>query len=201
MVVALLSVVIGATLTLLGLGLVQAAVACALVEIDEGRPIRAVRAYALALRRVRPLLLGVAIFVAAWVVLTATAFLIPVAIWLAIRWCLVAPVVELEGLTGPAALRRSSALVRGRWLRAGSLVGISAAVALTLGPLVGALLIFVTDAPFVVLNLVAGLVYMLALPFVALVTAYVFFDARARFELEPADTRSELPAEISLRSS
>jgi len=54
--------------------------------------------------------------------------------------------------------------------------------------------------PFALLNLVAGVVYALALPFVALVTAYVYFDARTRGELEPAQP-SELPAEIELSPS
>ena len=121
---------IGTTLTLLGLGLVQAATACALVEIDAGRPIGAVAAYRIALRRIRPLLRTIALFVVAWVALTATTFLIPVALWLAVRWCLLAPVVELEERGGIAALRRSAGLVRGRWIRVGSLVGVSAGVAL-----------------------------------------------------------------------
>ena len=60
------------------------------------------------------------------------------------------------------------------------------------------LLIFVTDMPLALLNVVAGVVYALAMPFVALVTAYVYFDARARGELEPVDEPSELPAEIEL---
>ena len=71
----------------------------------------------------------------------------------------------------------------------GSLVGLSAAIALVAGPLLGALLIFVTDAPLALLNIVAGVVYALALPFVALVTAYVYFDARTRDELEPDEPR------------
>jgi hypothetical protein len=50
----------------------------------------------------------------------------------------------------------------------------------------------------VVLNLVAGVVYAIALPFVALVTCYVYFDARARHELEPEERPEELPAEIVL---
>jgi hypothetical protein len=41
-------------------------------------------------------------------------------------------------------------------------------------------------------------VYALALPFVALTTAYVYFDARVRLELEPVDHPDELPAEIEL---
>ena len=118
--------------------------------------------------------------------LTATAFLIPVAIWLAVRWCLLAPVVELEGRTRrrrPPPQRRASS--GGRWIRVGSLVGVSAGIALAAGPLLGVVLIFVTNMPFAFVNIVAGVVYALALPFVALVTAYVYFDARARGELEP----------------
>jgi hypothetical protein len=195
---ALLAVVIGTTLTLLGLGLVQAATACALVEIDAGRRVNAVSAYAVALRRFRPLLGAIGLFVLAWVLLTLTAFLIPVAIWLAVRWCLLAPVVELEERRGPAALRRSGELVRGRWWRTASLVGLSAAISLSIGPLLGALLIFVVDAPPTTLNIVAGVVHAAALPFVALVTAYVYFDARTRVELEPPVERPELPAEIEL---
>ena len=102
---AFLAVVIGTTLTLLGLGLVQAATACALVEIDAGRHVRALGALRLALRRLRPLLGAIALFVVAWIVLSATAILIPVAIWLAIRWCLLAPVVELEE---PLGARRAA---------------------------------------------------------------------------------------------
>jgi hypothetical protein len=195
---AFLATVIGATFALLGLGLVQAATACALVEIDAGRRVGALTAYRLALRRLRPLLGAIAIFVAVWIVLTATVFLIPIAIWLAIRWALVAPTVELEDRRPLGSLRRSAELVRGRWIRVGSLVGVSAAVALLAGPLLGAILIVVTDTPLAFLNIVAGVVYMLAMPFVALVTAYVYFDSRARMELEHVERPSELPAEIQL---
>jgi hypothetical protein len=195
---ALLALIIGTTLALLGLGLVQAATACALLELDAGREVSAVSAYAKAFRRIRPLLGAIGVFVAVWVVLTTTTFLIPVAIWLAVRWCLLAPAVELEDLRGVSALRRSGELVRRRWWRTASLVGLSAAISLGAGPLLGALLIFVVDAPLAMLNIVAGLVYAAALPFVALVTAYVYFDARTRVELEPAVDQRELPAEIDL---
>ena len=198
---AFLSVVVGTMLALLGLGLVQAATACALVELDAGRPIGAVRSYQLASRRIRPLLRAIGLFVVMWVVLTTTVFLIPVALWLAVRWALVAPVVELEDRRPFLSLRRSGALVRGRWIRVASLVGISAALALVAGPLLGALLIFLTDTPFALLNVVAGVVYAVAMPFVALVTAYVYFDARARMELERVERPSELPAEIQLEPS
>jgi hypothetical protein len=41
-------------------------------------------------------------------------------------------------------------------------------------------------------------VYALAMPFVALTTSYVYFDARTRGELEPRLAPGELPAEIEL---
>jgi hypothetical protein len=56
------------------------------------------------------------------------------------------------------------------------------------------------DAPLPLLNVVAGLVYALAMPFVALVTAYVYFDARTRVELPSEREPAILPAEIELSS-
>ena len=194
----LLVVGIGTVLTLLGFVLVQAATVCALVEIDGGRDVGAPRAYRLALRRFRPLLGGLAAGVALWVVLSATGILVPVAIWLAVSWLLLAQVVELEDRSALQSLRRSSALVWGRWIRVAFIVGIGALLALAAGPLLGALLIFVTDAPLSLLNIVAGVVYALALPFVALTTSYVYFDARVREELPAEAAPSELPAEIEL---
>ena len=194
----LLVLAIGTTLTLLGLALVQAATACALVELDRAVEIGPVLAYRRALTAIRPLLATLGLAVAVWVALSATAILLPVAIWLAVRWSLLAQVVELEGAARLGALRRSAELVRGRWLRVGTLVGAGAALALVAGPFLGALLILVTAAPLALLNIVAGVVYALALPFVALTTSYVYFDARTRLELESAEEPDELPAEIRL---
>jgi hypothetical protein len=195
----LLVVAVGTALTFLGLALVQAATVCALVRLDEDRSVGPLDAYRLALARSRPLLRAAGVLVLMWIVLTTTAVLIPVAVWLAVRWSLLAQTVELEGLGARAALRRSARLVRGRWLRVASLVGIGAGLALVAGPLVGALLILVSDAPLPLLNLVAGVVYAVAMPFVALTTSFVYFDARARHALEPAAEPSELPAEVGLQ--
>jgi hypothetical protein len=197
-VLVLLVVTLGLTLTLLGLALVQAATARALVEIDRGRDIGPIDAYRLAFRPVRPLVGALVGAVAVWVVLNATLVLAPVALWLAVRWSLLAPVAELEEHRAYATLRRSAELVRGRWLRVASLVGVGTLLALVAGPFLGALLIILTDAPLALLNIVAGVVYALAMPFVALTTAYVYFDARVRHELEPEPERDELPAEIQI---
>jgi hypothetical protein len=104
----------------------------------------------------------------------------------------------LEERVGMPALRRSASLVRGRWIRVGSLVGASAVIALAVGPLLGVALIFLTSAPLAFLNIVSGVVYALLLPYVAIVTVYVYADARARVVLERAEQPAELPAEIEL---
>jgi hypothetical protein len=195
----LIVVAIGTVLMLLGLAVVQAATACALVDIDAGRPAGPIHSYRVALAKIRPLLGGLAVAVAAWLVLTATIVLLPVAIWLAVRWILLAQVVELEDRSGVGALHRSYALVRRRWLRVASLVGVGALLAFAAGPFLGAALILLTDAPLALMNLVAGVVYALAMPLVALTTTYVYLDARVREELEPA-VPDRLAAEIELAS-
>ena len=158
---ALLAVVIGTTLALLGLGLVQAATACALVEIDQGRPVGPaprvrdrVQTDPTSARRGRALRarLGGADHDGDPDPRRALA-----------RRALV-PARAHRRARGSArdraALRRSRELVRRRWWRTASLVGVSAVPSRSpLGPLLGALLIFVIDAPLAMLNIVAGLVY------------------------------------------
>ena len=196
----LLVTAVGAIFALLGMTLVQAATACALVEIDSGREIGPVRAYRLALTRARPLVGALATAVGICFVVGATAVLVPVAVWLAVRWILLAQTVEIDGCSARAALRRSAELVRGRWLRVGSLVAVSAVLALVIGPLLGAVLILLTDAPLALLNVVAGIVYALAMPFVALTATYVYADARVR-GTHVSTQPDVLPAELELTLS
>jgi len=197
-VLAFVILAVGTSLTLLGLGIVQAATARALVEIDAGRPAGILQAYRLAAEIVVPLL-G-ALVVAALVVslLVSSIFLIPIAIWLAGRWCLIAPVIELEGAGALAGLRRSGRLVRGRWLKVATLIVVGGALALVAGPLIGALLILVTGAPFWLVNVISGVLYAVTMPFVAVTSVYVYFDTRARLELEGEEEDVVLPAEITL---
>jgi hypothetical protein len=101
-------------------------------------------------------------------------------------------------MSAVAGRRGSSALVRGRWLRVASLVGVGALLALAAGPVLGAVLILLTDAPLPLLNLIAGVVYALAMPFVALTTTYLYFDIRVCEALEPEHAPDPLPAEIEL---
>ena len=64
--------------------------------------------------------------------------------------------------------------------------------------LAGALLIILTQLPLALLNVVAGIVYAIALPYMALTTSYVYLDARVRDELATEPALEELPAEVSL---
>jgi hypothetical protein len=191
---AYLAVVIGTTLTLLAFGLVQGATACALVELDAGRAIGAVEAYRLSVRKLRPLLRAIGIFVLRG---SSSRRRASSSRRNLARRALVAarPVVELEehGRAAPGGAE----LVRGRWLVSARSSGWAGSWRSPPACCSGAPDL-VSNSSLALLNLVSGVVYAVTLPFVALVTAYVYFDARAREELEPRDVVDELPAEITL---
>jgi hypothetical protein len=67
-----------------------------------------------------------------------------------------------------------------------------------IGPLVGVALILTTGAPFWLVNLVAGVIYALTMPLVAITTVYVYVDRRAAFELGGGVEAAALPAEIEI---
>jgi hypothetical protein len=192
-----LAVWIGTVLTLLALALVQAASARAIATIDSGREVGIREVYRLAFDSVLALLGALAVAVGVLTVLSASMFLVPIAIWLAVRWALIVPVVELEEHDRLGMLRRSGQLVRLQWLKVGTLVVVAAALAILAGPFLGALLILLVDAPFGLVNVLAGLVYAVAMPFVGIATTYVYYDTLVREHLEEAEPApAELPAEI-----
>jgi hypothetical protein len=197
-VLAFFVLAIGTALTLLGLGLVQAATARALVEIDQGRAVGPVRAYRLAANSIRPLLGALVVASVVISLLASSIYLIPLAIWLAGRWALIAPSIELEELSALGGLRRSGRLVRGKWLKVASLIVIGAVLAVATGPIIGAILILGTDAPFWLVNVIAGVVYALTMPLVAITTTYVYSDRRVDLELGGERAPAKLPAEIEL---
>ena len=104
---------------LVGLGLVQGVVACAMLALDEDRPITPWSAYRDVLGRRPAILAAVVLIVIVILPLTLSFFLIPIAVWLIVRWSLTSQALIVEGLGARAALRRSFELVRGRWWRDG----------------------------------------------------------------------------------
>jgi hypothetical protein len=197
-VLAFFVLAIGTALTLLGLGLVQAATARALVELDGGREIGPLRAYWLARDSIRPLLVALVLAALAEALLAGSIYLLPIAVWLAGLFALIAPSIELEGLSAVGGLRRSRRLVRGKWFKVASLIVVGAVLAIVVGPLVGVALILATGAPFWLVNLVAGVIYALTMPLVAITTVYVYVDRRVAFELGGDVEPVQLPAEIEI---
>jgi hypothetical protein len=167
---------LGLVVNLLGLSIVQATCAAAIAELSAGRKATAAAAYRATWRRLGPLLGGLVIAALAIAVAQLTVIGIPVAIWLGIRWSLLAQSVALDDASATGALGRSNRLVRGNWWRTASLTVLVTGIALALGPLVGTLLLFATDASFDFVNLASDLVYVVALPFAAIATTYLYFD-------------------------
>jgi hypothetical protein len=196
--VDVLALGVGLAFTFLGFAVVQAAAARALVEIDAGRPVTALTAYRSVLGRLQPLVLALLIVVGVQVLLDLTIVLVPVAVFLLVRWSLIGVVASVEGGSPIALLRRSSALTRGHWWRVAAVVLGVTGFALLSGPVVGVLALLVTGAAFDLVNMIAALVYVTALPFAALAMAYLYFDLRVRHELSAAEVEpaGDLPPEI-----
>ena len=178
---------------------VLAATTRALAELDEGREVRVRRAYTLALqhwRGVTGAFLTSSIIVGLFGV---TVVLVPIAVVLSVAFALYVPVLELEGASALASLRRSAALVRHRVLKVAVLLAISILLASLLGPLLGTLLILITNAPFPLVNVVAGLTFAFLMPYVGLTMAYVYYDTLVRTNLPNAEPTAPriLPAELT----
>jgi hypothetical protein len=190
---------VGTLLSLIGMSLVQASAARAIVEIDEGREVGIVGAYRLAFGRARALVAALAIAVPLVTLLTVVVFLIPLALVLGTAWALVVPCAELEGRGGTGALRRSAGLARRSWFKVLTLVVGGAALVLVIGPVVGVLLLLGTGASFSLVNLVAGVVYALFMPLVGITTVYVYYDALGRERAAVLERSHDvLPAEFAV---
>jgi hypothetical protein len=188
-----------ALLSPITLTLGQAATMFAAREIDEGRTVGPLHAYTGALRRALPILateLGVLVVL---VFLSLTVVLLPVALVVLVFSLLLIPVVLFEHTWGWRAFRRSAHLVRVRWVKVVVLIALTNGLVLAIGPLLGTALILGTPLPFAVSNAVAGIVYALFVPLVALNAVYVYADVLVRDELEPREEKApDLPAEASI---
>jgi hypothetical protein len=193
----LATITVGTAVTYFGFGLIAAAVSRALIELDAGRAVSPLRAYRLALRSARPLVRALLIAVAVISLLLTSFVLFPIAIWIAIHWALVVPVIEIEHTGAIAGLRRSHDLVRLARATVASVGIATVALVFVAGPFLGMLLILVTNIPLTVINLVSGIAFGLAMPFVAMAAVYVYFDARVR-DATRERVPERLPAEIEL---
>ena len=181
--VAFLALGFGGVFGLLGLAVVQAATARALTQIEGGRRVTALGAYRGVLPYWRPLVLALVIATATHVAIGISVILIPLGIYILVRWSLLAVVVGMEGDGArPGVLRRSARLTRRSWWRTASLgVGVTV-LALLAGPAVGTLALIGTGAAFNLVNLIAACVYVVAVPFAAIAMSLLYLDLSVRQE-------------------
>ena len=171
----------GAVLLVLALALMWAQVASAqaVVDLDEGRPVT-LGSLAHATRvRVLALLVTFSLWAAILVPLLVTGVLSPVALALLVSWSLALPVVQLEGLGGWQAMRRSWRLVRRQIPTVLLVLAVSVALVSMLGGVLAALVFIVSPAPFGVVSGVPQLVTTLVWPVTALLTTYAWANGRA----------------------
>ena len=195
--VAGLAFSMGLLFTVLALSFVQAATAFALTAAEREDDVRAIRAYRAALGRLSALVWAVVRAAVIIALLDLTVIGIPVSIWLVVRWSLVAQVVQLEDEPRKRTLRRSAALVRGHWLRVAVFTLLVTGLGLLSGVVAGGLLLLATNASFNIVNIVAALVYAVAMPYVAIATTYLYYDLHTRSVLrERMPVPQALPAEV-----
>jgi hypothetical protein len=195
-VVVLLVESLGIIITLFGLTVVQAAVAYAVVELDEGRRVSAIVALRRAAARgwalVRPL--AIAVVVVGLLSLTFAGTI--VGAYVVVRWSLLAQAVMVgDGSTG-GPLRQSQHLTRGHFWRTASVTLFVVVLCIGIGPFLGAMLLFITNASFDVVNIVGAVVDALLAPLAAIATTYLYFDLDVRRSLAAGGAvSSTLPAE------
>jgi len=191
-----IALLVGTILTFVGIAVIHAATIRAVTEIDAGREISVGRALRLAVDRPRPLFGAVAIAVVVVTMLSLSVFLVPIAIWLVLRWALLIPVAELEPRTAVGTLRRSNSLVGRQPIKIAWLTVVTVLIAIATGPILGIFLILGSDAPLEIINVIAGVTYAFLIPFTGLTAAYAYYDTRVREKLaDGVTTMKELPAE------
>jgi len=191
-------VALGFLLTIFGFTAVQAATVVAMLRLDEGLPVSAWLAYRGAVERLRPLLGALVCAVLVVAVLELTTIGLLLGVWLAVRWSLLTQVAIVSGKGRFAALHQSAHYVRGHWWRCASVTLAVTGTAILLGPVLGIGLLFVTSASFDFVNLISAFVYVVALPFAAITTTYLFYDLAVRHSLQSPEPPGEdvLSAEL-----
>lgn len=118
---------------------------------------------------------------------------LPIAVWYLGRTAVAVPACVLEDLDARAAIRRSKQLVGRNFWRVSALTTLTVAVALFVGPLVGALVLLETHLPVLLANLIGVGVSAALMPVVGITITLLFLDLRLR-ESEPAPDVLAAPA-------
>ena len=127
---------------------------------------------------------------------------IPVALWLLVRFQFLAQAVVTEGHGGRGALRRSAALVRGRWWHTALLVGLFNLL-VGVSALVTGLLLLVVAAgiPLWLFSALISLVNALIVPLAAVAMTLLFGDAVAEAQGLGVDDDPDATSEVAASGS
>jgi hypothetical protein len=172
------------------------AVIIAMKEIRQGIKPGVWRSYRQGLRYFPPMVVALALYVAA---LGATAFsvvLIPVAIYLAVRWLFYPQAIVLdEQKPGWNGLRKSWDVTRGQWLKTlGSTIGFLI-LALVPGPLIGVVILILGGSRVQFANVVSSFLYGLLLPLAYIGLTMVYHRLKGVEIVEPQMRTRELHPE------
>jgi hypothetical protein len=175
-----IALIVGGAGSLAAYVVMVAATAEAMRRAEAGEEVGAWEAYRALRRRWKTLVGALALAAAAVLLLFLSIVGIPWAIRQAIRWAFIPQVVVFEDTDARGCLRRSSELVRGRWWRTAALAGILIVIGLATGLVAGLILLLLTTAPLPLVNFVGALVYVVALPFVAVALTLAYGDRVVR---------------------
>ncbi len=150
---------------------------CALIygvaEASLGREVNIRKAFSFALARLWTVILASLMVVIAVGLMAVTVIGIPAAVYFAIRWSFVLPVVMLEDVGPREAISSSSELVKGTWWRVlGILIALGLLTAVASG-LLNLVLFFVPEVRGTVANIISTPITMIG-------TVLLYFDLRVR---------------------
>ena len=172
-------------LAVLGVAIAATAIVVGSLRLGEQR-IGTMGAYRLAVDRAGPLA-GVLLRVAGIPLLLGLTIVgLPVAIWYLGRTAVAVPACVIEGLDARAAIRRGKHIVGRHFWRVSALTMLTLALALLVGPLVGALILLGTELPVLLGNVIGMTVSAAVMPIVGITITLLFFDLRTRERESPA---------------
>ncbi|MCU0275063.1 MAG: hypothetical protein MUE34_17710, partial [Acidimicrobiales bacterium] len=181
------ALLLGSVAAVFAVAIVQAAVTATLLQVEAGGRPDAADGYAAIAPRTLAVLWGSLRTLVLAALLAVTILGLPVALYLVVRRVLLPQTVVVEGLGATPALRRSWSLTRGHVPRV-AVVAVLTNVAVTgFGPVVATILMLLLSPPLWFVNLLAGLVGALVVPYSGIVLTLLYFDVRSDADDEDAD--------------
>ncbi|MEZ4530875.1 MAG: hypothetical protein R2855_07555 [Thermomicrobiales bacterium] len=192
---ALAAIVGGAQQAAMTLVIVPAVI-FAMKEIRQGIKPGVWRSLRHGLRYFPAMMVALIIYVVALGLAAFSFVLIPVAIYVAVRWLFYPQAIVLdEGRPGWKGLRQSWAVTRGQWVRTlGSTIGFLI-LALVPGPLIGVMILILGGSRVQFANMVSSFLYGLLLPLAYIGLTMVYRRLKREPIVEPSMRTAELHPE------